>query len=119
MVERLADLDVSLEMLGVRTDYRRIYRGLWGVLGFYTILFTCIFVVDFEYNAGVWKDFLRSSTTYCLPNITWVLALTQFGLVMVLIKDKLAKINFILELFKSEEDLKKPKHPVLRNIISR
>lgn len=112
-------MDVKLETMGIKIEYRRVNRGIWTVLVFYFIFFTSILVVDFGYNEWALIDFLRSSTTYSLPSITWVLALTQFSLVMVLVQRKLVKINFILELFRDEVDLDKPSHPVFVKILRR
>lgn len=112
VLERLADIELVLSKLGLETDFKKFKRILWLVIAGYVLFFVLVLLVDFYYNEKVMKDFFRSATTYSLPNFTWVLALTQFCSMMVIIHDKLKKINYLLVLL-TKNSYDKTRNPVL------
>lgn len=106
--ERLIDIDVALAKFGVKIRYQSWRRLLWGVMLVYLAFFLVVLWVDFSYNQHVIGHFIRSSTVFCIPNVTWVLSLTQFAVVMGLVKERLEKINLVLKrLVEGDQDMKK------------
>uniref|UniRef100_A0A336M6L3 Gustatory receptor n=1 Tax=Culicoides sonorensis TaxID=179676 RepID=A0A336M6L3_CULSO len=94
--EQLIDIDMELLKCGVKPKYPKYKKDFNQMMGCYSIFFTLVLLVDFFYNKMNVPSFFRSSTVYTIPNIIWVLSLSQFGSVMLLVKVKLKTINAIL-----------------------
>lgn len=94
--EQLIQIDMELLKCGVKPNYQKHRRDFNRMMGSYSVFFTLVLLVDFFYNKMYAPSFFRSSTVYTIPNIIWVLSLSQFASIMVLVKFKLNMINDVL-----------------------
>lgn len=94
--EQLIQIDMELLKCGVKPNYKRHRRDFNQMMCCFSVFFTIVLIVDFFYNKMEASSFFRSSTVYTIPNIIWVLSLSQFASVMMFVWMKLYTINEIL-----------------------
>lgn len=94
--EQLIQIDMDLFKCGIKPRYDQYRKGILQLMASYGIFFTMVLLVDFFYNKMDPGSFFRSSTVYTIPNIIWVLSITQFSILMQFIREKIESINEIL-----------------------
>lgn len=94
--KRLINVDINLNKCGIQPKFQPTKNFLKRSMAVYTIFFAFVIVVDFMYNRMHGDSFVRSSTVYTIPNVISTLALTQYAMVLHVIRDKFNKINAIL-----------------------
>lgn len=93
---RLVNVDINLQKCGIQPNFHPTQVYLRRSMIVYAIFFSFVMLVDLIYNQFIAENFIRSSTVHTIPNVTTVLALTQYSTVLHYIRDKLRTINAIL-----------------------
>lgn len=93
---KCSEIFSTLQQLGGEVEFKNLQIFLTRSLTAYGIFFSIVFVTDFMYNRMDAKEFFRSSTVFSIPNIITVLALTEYFVLLIILRDCYRTINQIL-----------------------
>lgn len=93
---RFSEIYATLEQFDGKVDFVKLKKYLRKSLIVYGIFFLCVIITDFMYNRLSARGFFRSSTVYSIPNIISCLALTEYFILLLILKDCYRIINQIL-----------------------